>query len=82
MTKKFLSLKAVFHCLLALTWLAGSSEKLHAQGQDFRAAIGNPPIGPVAKGNTLQLPYITWGGDVATFHANGCLLYTSPSPRD
>lgn len=79
MTKKFLSLKAVFHCLLALTWLAGSSEKLHAQGQDFRAAIGNPPIGPVAKGNTLQLPYITWGGDVATFHANGGLKTSSGS---
>jgi len=35
--------------------------------------VGNIRVGTVKGGNVLEVPYITWGGDVATFHANGGL---------
>ena len=44
----------------------------HAQEQ-FSKIVGNAPIKPVERSATLQVPYITWGGDVATFLANGGL---------
>lgn len=45
-----------------------------AAGQNsFRDLVGNVPIKSVAKSDSVQVPYITWGGDVATFHANGNL---------
>ena len=56
--------------LMFATLLAGSS----VQGQQkFSALIGEVAVQPVAKSGTLQVPYITWGGDVATFLANGDL---------
>ena len=39
----------------------------------FSTIVGNAPIKPVQQSGTLQVPYITWGGDVATFLANGGL---------
>jgi ABC-type nitrate/sulfonate/bicarbonate transport system substrate-binding protein len=49
------------------------------QGQEsFRQLVGNVPVQPVAKSDVIQVPYITWGGDVATFQANGD-LQTQPN---
>ncbi|GAB5404191.1 MAG: hypothetical protein Aurels2KO_24220 [Aureliella sp.] len=41
--------------------------------QSFRDLVGNVKVGTVAKSSTVQVPFITWGGDVATFLANGDL---------
>ncbi len=41
--------------------------------ESFRQLVGNVPVKPVAAGDVVQVPYITWGGDVATFLANGDL---------
>ena len=39
----------------------------------FQDQVGAVTVAPVAESATLQLPFITWGGDTATFHANGGL---------
>ncbi|MCA9261373.1 MAG: hypothetical protein KDA61_19290, partial [Planctomycetales bacterium] len=44
----------------------------------FAELIGNTPIKAVEKSDVVQVPFITWGGDVATFLANGD-LDTKPS---
>ncbi len=45
-----------------------------AAGQElFSKTIGQVVVGPVEKAEVLNVPFITWGGDVATFHANGGL---------
>lgn len=50
-----------------------------AVGQEkFSQLVGQVAVKPVAKSDVLQVPYITWGGDVATFHANGGLT-TKPN---
>ena len=41
--------------------------------QRFSDLIGNVSVRPVSSAQTLQVPYITWGGDMATFYANGGL---------
>lgn len=38
----------------------------------FKGLVGDTQVAPVQEGVT-QVPFITWGGDVATFHANGGL---------
>jgi ABC-type nitrate/sulfonate/bicarbonate transport system substrate-binding protein/outer membrane protein OmpA-like peptidoglycan-associated protein len=35
--------------------------------------VGPGNVGPVTAVSPLQVPYITWGGDMATFYANGGL---------
>ncbi len=54
--------------VLAATW----GMTAEAQ-QEFSKLVGNTPIQPVAAGKQITVPYITWGGDVATFLANGGL---------
>lgn len=41
--------------------------------QTFSALLGDVKVQPVSTAAPLQVPYITWGGDVATFLANGDL---------
>ena len=43
------------------------------QGQSFSDLVGNVAVGEVKKTAKVEVPYITWGGDVATFYANGGL---------
>ena len=61
-------------CLLAATvlWVAGGPRSL-AQEKRFLDLVGPGPVGPVTQTSPLQVPYITWGGDMATFYANGGL---------
>ena len=54
-------------CFIALLALPGIAQ------EKFSALVGPVKVGPVADQSTLQVPYITWGGDVATFDANGGL---------
>ncbi len=44
-----------------------------AQEQRFADLVGAGAVGAVTQTSPLQLPYITWGGDMATFYANGGL---------
>jgi len=44
-----------------------------ATAESFQELLGNVSVGSVRSGGKLEVPYITWGGDVATFHANGGL---------
>ncbi len=39
--------------------------------QKFSSLVGPVQVGPVKAQSPLEVPYITWGGDVATFLANG-----------
>jgi len=38
---------------------------------EFKELVGDVQVGEVKKSATLRVPYITWGGDMATFYANG-----------
>src|SRR5271167_3967322 len=39
----------------------------------FSTLVGEVKFGEVKAGEALEVPFIFWGGDVATFHANGGL---------
>jgi ABC-type nitrate/sulfonate/bicarbonate transport system substrate-binding protein len=59
--------------LFALFAVACAAALSIAQEQHFSELVGNVRVGTVAKGGTVQVPYILWGGDIATFLANGDL---------
>ena len=59
-------------CLLMAALLALVVAPSNAQ-QDFSTIVGPVQIKPVQEQGTLQVPFITWGGDIATFYANGGL---------
>lgn len=63
--------------LLTIVFLL-TSNSVQAE-QRFSDLVGQVKIGEVAESNTYQLPFIVWGGDVATFHANGGLKTTPES---
>ena len=44
-----------------------------AQEKRFADLVGTEPVGAVTQTSPLQVPFITWGGDMATFYANGGL---------
>ena len=43
----------------------------HAEAKRFSELVGKVTVAPVKDSTTLKVPYITWGGDMATFYANG-----------
>ena len=55
-----------------LCGLVGSLASLRAQ-ERFADLVGKVQVGTVEKATSIQVPYILWGGDVATFLANGDL---------
>ena len=59
--------------LVALMALAPLSALAQKPAESFARLVGPVQVAPVAGGETVRVPYITWGGDVATFHANGGL---------
>ena len=46
---------------------------LSSHAQSFSDLVGPVEVGEVREATRVQVPYITWGGDVATFYANGGL---------
>jgi ABC-type nitrate/sulfonate/bicarbonate transport system substrate-binding protein len=58
-------------CFIFVCVVANAQER-------FSELAGNIRVGSVEKSSTVQIPYILWGGDVATFLANGDLK-TKPS---
>lgn len=58
-------------CRMAVA-LCGTAVAVYGQ-QPFSQLIGNVPIQPVKSTDVLEVPYLTWGGDVAAFWVNGGL---------
>lgn len=56
-----------------LSLLVTSSFFGNVWGQSFSDLVGDVSPQPVKPSDPLSVPYITWGGDVATFYANGGL---------
>ena len=61
---------------LAALCLSAAAPSAGAQ-QNFADLVGPAPVKPVKGGGALDVPFITWGGDVATFEANGGGLETA-----
>ena len=55
------------------------SAGLNVSGETFQQLIGPVKVGEVKAGGEIQTPFIVWGGDVATFYANGGLKTKSNS---
>ncbi len=72
-----MTVKHYFQAFAVLAWLVCTPIAM-AQ-QSFRELVGNVPVKAVESSKTLTVPYITWGGDVATFLANGDLKTQSGS---
>lgn len=56
-------------CMVVLGLVLGANPAL-AQ-ERFADLVGPVTVRPVEKAAEVEVPFITWGGDVATFHANG-----------
>ena len=70
---------------LAAVLAAGLAPAASAQGfkpQSFADLVGDAPVKAVQEGAALNVPFITWGGDVATFEANGGLKTAKGSTFD
>jgi ABC-type nitrate/sulfonate/bicarbonate transport system substrate-binding protein/outer membrane protein OmpA-like peptidoglycan-associated protein len=63
--------------LLCCVGLAGPAHAVQYVNAVALAKVVNTPVGSVAPGVT-QVPVITWGGDIATVHANGNGVATAP----
>ena len=64
------ALLATLGVMMAITVITLST----ANAQDpFSKLVGPVNVKAVTKSGTIDVPFITWGGDVATFHANGGL---------
>lgn len=61
------------HFALVLALLAGLSARDASAQQRFADLVGQVTVQPVQPAQQLEVPFITWGGDVATFQANGGL---------
>src|SRR5271154_3626809 len=59
-------------CLcLALLLPVALAASLTAAEKPFADKVGNVTVGDVKPAEAFDLPFLTWGGDVATFLANG-----------
>ena len=65
-------MKRILPCVLFAIICSVSLSPSRAQ-TPFSELVGQVSVQRVAGGDTLTVPYITWGGDVATFMANGGL---------
>lgn len=62
--QRFTSILIVL-CLMMVTTTSITAE------ERFADSVGRVSIGTVKSTSPLQVPFITWGGDIATFYANG-----------
>jgi NMT1/THI5 like len=70
-----MKVKPLLHLLVLVAGLAGlhlAARPAHAQ-ELFSSRVGNVKVDNVKQADTLEVPFILWGGDVATFYANGGL---------
>ncbi len=66
-------LKRLFSIAACALMFAGMNAAPSGAGERFSDLVGRVRVGNVAQTTPMQLPFITWGGDFATFHANGGL---------
>ena len=59
-------------------WIGPSAASAQT-AERFSELVGDVAVGPVKDAKTVRVPFITWGGDVATFRANGQLKTTPGS---
>ncbi len=71
-------IRSLVGCALVLATAFWMPSRAEAQ-QRFKDLLGSVSVGEVKPGTAVQVPYITWGGDVATFDANGGLTTTPES---
>jgi hypothetical protein len=65
--------------LLVAIGLAGMVNAANPiQAPSLAKALENAPVGDVKSTSSIQVPIITWGGDIATLVANGNSLKTKP----
>jgi ABC-type nitrate/sulfonate/bicarbonate transport system substrate-binding protein len=57
--------------LLSLAALVVGFGSVHAAEEPFSKRVGDVKVADVQAGPAYDLPFLTWGGDVATFIANG-----------
>lgn len=62
--------------LTTLALIAVMHVPVNAAGS-FAELVGSGSVGSVKQSGAVQVPFITWGGDTATFHANGGLKTAS-----
>jgi hypothetical protein len=62
--------KTAMSLLALLLWAAAAAAQ---PAQTFEKQLGDAKVGSVDAAGAVQVPFITWGGDVATFVANGGL---------
>ena len=67
--------------LVSVAFLLLAISSVGAQ-EKFSQTVGNIRASPVRNADPVEIPFITWGGDVATFHANGGLTTKSGSTFD
>lgn len=65
--------------IIALTACFLSLSQVAAQDNDFSKLVGGAKAKPVAEKDVYDMPWITWGGDVITFSANGGSAKTTPT---
>lgn len=65
-------MKRTITILLTLLFAINVNPSLLAD-KSFGSLVGNVEVGAVTTAKTKKVPFIVWGGDVATFHANGGL---------
>lgn len=64
---------------LAALWIAAALPTAALAEERFADLVGPVQVGEVTRTEPLLVPYITWGGDMATFYANGGLETASGS---
>lgn len=60
-----------FKSIIALLAISIAVMNENVKAETFANLVGDVQVGQVAATNPVVLPYITWGGDTATFYANG-----------
>lgn len=71
---KRLALALMSLAMLAVTLTANAQ----TQTKTVKDQLGSVAVKPVSNTKPVQVPYITWGGDIAAFLANGNSLRTKP----
>lgn len=71
---RWISLRHFTTTHLAAAMLGLGTLCTQAQEKPFRDLVGAGPVGNVTATAPWNVPFITWGGDVTTFYANGGLV--------
>jgi ABC-type nitrate/sulfonate/bicarbonate transport system substrate-binding protein len=65
--------------MAAILAVTGTAQTYEPLVEPFSKLVGDTKVGKVEATDPTPLPYLTWGGDVATFHGNGGLTTAKDS---